>query len=84
MVNSLLATSLDSPFLMAIAFTVTVSVEDSTGNLPAVSDPADLGSLLSFTNDYYEDGSVVFSAEKKAGKWPMRRSSSLRPYWAGA
>ena len=53
-------------------FSVTVSVDRATGDLKAVSSPADLTSLLTFTNDYHAEGSLVLAAAKSMGttEWP--------------
>ena len=51
-------------------FTVTVSVDPETGNLKAVSNPTDLGGLLTFTNRYHDEGTLVLAASKVINTWP--------------
>ena len=56
-------------------FSVTVSVNPATGDLTAVSDPADLNALiakLTFTNYYYDENTVVFAADKEMNPWSTK------------
>ena len=68
-------TSVDNDETAEKTFTVTVSVDPSSGNLRAVSDPVDLGELLTFTNHYHDKGSLVLAAKKEINVWPSGTDS---------